>query len=331
MLSLPLICAGILAFVVFVYVILDGFDLGIGILYPFIHDKASRDIMMNSVAPVWDGNETWLVLGAAMLYGAFPIAYSTLLPTLYIPILIMLAALIFRGVAFEFRFKAHKSQLIWDVAFSIGSTLATFAQGIILGTFVQGYGAPLINTNPYEWLTPFSLLSGVALICGYALLGATWLISKTTDTLQDKMYFAAKILLPFILIFIGAVSIWTPLISETVWTRWFSIPNIFYLAPLPIATLIAGITSWRILKKPYERLPFYLTISVFLFCYIGFCISAWPYIIPHSVTIWDAASNPGAMKFILIGISILLPTLIGYTFYSYYIFRGKTVAESGYH
>jgi cytochrome d ubiquinol oxidase subunit II len=331
MLDLPLIFAGLLAFIIIMYVILDGFDLGIGILFPYVANARQRDQMMNSIAPVWDGNETWLVFGGSILYGAFPIVYSTLLPTLYIPLTIMLAALVFRGVAFEFRFKAHRSQIIWDIAFAAGSTIAAFCQGVVLGTFVQGYDpSALSNGASYAWLTPFSLLSGIALVFGYALLGATWLIGKTTSDLQEKMFHTAKILLPIILLFIGIVSIWTPMISPYVWQRWFTMPNTLYLSILPLTSIVIAIFAWRALWQRREYLPFYLTITLFLLCYAGFGISAWPYLIPHQVTIWQAASNRSSLLFLLIGVSILLPILLSYSFYAYRVFHGK-VSHEGYH
>lgn len=322
-LDLAFVWAVILSFVVIMYVILDGFDLGIGILFPWMKEEAHRDIMMNTVVPVWDGNETWLVLGGACLYGAFPLAYSTLLPTLYMPITLMLAALIFRGVAFEFRFKAEQSKWLWNLAFSLGSTLAAFCQGVILGTFVMGYTA---QQSAYEWLTPFSLMTGVAVVAGYALLGATWLIAKTTADLQNIMYRYAKWLLLVVAIFMIIVSIWTPLAYERIWQRWFSLPNFFYLLPLPLLTAIAFISNAIALNKRYEKLPFVLSISLFIFAYIGFCISDWPYIIPHRVTIAEAAAPDSSLTFLLIGMSILLPVLLAYTCYSYNVFKGKVTA-----
>jgi cytochrome d ubiquinol oxidase subunit II len=330
--DLPLVWVGLLAFIIIVYVILDGFDLGIGILFFYANSTLERDTMMNSIAPIWDGNETWLVMGGSCLYGVFPVAYSLLLPILYIPLLIMVAALIFRGVAFEFRFKAEKAKLLWDIAFSAGSTIAAFSQGIILGTFVQGYDKnSLASAVPYQWLTTFSLMSGVALVFGYALLGATWLIGKTTGELQEKMFKIAKILLPLILLFIGIVSVWTPLMDPFIWHRWFKLPNLYYLSPLPLLTLYIAILTWHHLNQHREKTPFYLVIFIFLLCYIGFGISAYPYIIPHSVTIWEAASNRSSLLFILVGTLILLPVLICYTLYSYHIFRGKISDETGYH
>lgn len=331
MFNLPFIWAALIASFVIIYVILDGFDLGIGILYPWVRSHSDRDIMMNSVAPFWDGNETWLVLGGASLYAAFPIAYSTLLSTLYMPIMIMLAALIFRGVAFEFRFKSQRTRLIWDLAFSLGSFTAAFMQGLILGTFVLGYGNSPAGNTPYIWITPFSLTTGVAVVCGYAMLGSTWLINKTHSHLQIVMFNAAKVLLPLIAGFVVIVSLWTPFTDPTLINIWFKYPNALYLAPLPIVTfLLIGIT-WISLIRRYEKLPFVLTIGVFILCYIGFGISSWPYIVPRTITIWQAAANDKSLRFILVGALILLPVLISYTFYSYYIFRGKVDTETGYH
>jgi cytochrome d ubiquinol oxidase subunit II len=331
---LPLIWAIIMAFAVIMYVILDGFDLGIGILFPWIPSKEHRDLMINSVAPLWDGNETWMVLGGATLYGAFPLAYSLLLPMLYMPIMIMLAALIFRGVAFEFRFKAHRSRFVWDIAFWAGSTMAAFCQGLILGTFIVGYTPPAnLATEVLSpaWLTPFSLMTGVAVIIGYALLGATWLIMKTEGELQNNMYNAAKTLLVVITFFLAAVSIWTPFIHPAIMERWFSTPNFYYLLPLPIVTGFIVIYASYSLFKRYEKLPFALSIALFLLCYIGLCISSWPYLVPRSITFWQAASSPSSLKFLLVGAIILLPTLLAYSIYSYRVFRGKVSLEHGYH
>jgi cytochrome bd ubiquinol oxidase subunit II len=316
--------AVIISLIIMMYIILDGFDLGIGILFTWIKDHHYRDIMMSSVTPIWDGNETWLVFGAAALYASFPLAYSTLLPTLYIPIAIMLAALIFRGVAFEFRFKAHKTRFIWDIAFTIGSTLAAFMQGIILGTFVTGYGSTLpIPYGAYHWFTPFNIMVGIAVICGYALLGATWLIIKTSNQLQTQMYKIAFVLLVAVTLFLGIVSIWTPLHENFIRERWFTLPNFYYLLPLPCITAILILYTFYCLKKRHEMLPFILTILLFLLAYIGFCISSWPYIVPRLMTFWDAAANPVSLKFSLIGAAILLPILMIYTVYAYRVFRGK--------
>lgn len=323
---LTVILAGVVAFAIIAYVILDGFDLGIGILYGWTDDPKQRDVMMRSIIPVWDGNETWLVLGGATLYGAFPEAYSTLLPTLYLPVILMLAALIFRGVSFEFIHAAYKSKFLWTFFFTFGSTLAAFCQGVALGTFVQGYtyaDGTIITNSDYHWLTPFSLTCGIAVVIGYTLLGATWLIAKTEGELQNKMFSLGKKLLIITGLFMICVSLWTPRIDPTITSRWFSMPNMLYLAPIPLLTLVVYWFNWRALKQRRDFLPFYLSIAIFLLAYLGFAISVWPNVIPHSVTIWDAAAPVKAQKFILVGISILLPVLIAYTLYSYYVFKGK--------
>ncbi|MFZ0219009.1 MAG: cytochrome d ubiquinol oxidase subunit II [Candidatus Aquirickettsiella sp.] len=316
--------ATIISLIIMMYVLLDGFDLGVGILFPWIKQSDYRDIMMSTIVPVWDGNETWLVFGAAALYAAFPIAYGILLPTIYMPIMILLIALIFRGVAFEFRFKAHKSQFVWDIAFAAGSILAAFIQGIILGTFVTGYGSHLpLSHAAYHWLTPFTIFTGVAVVCGYALLGATWLIIKTEGELQVRMFKAAKVLLAMVAFFLVSVSIWTPIVEPQVMHRWFSLPNFYYLSPLPILTILIVFYNFYCLYKQKERLPFILTIGLFVFSYTGFCISAWPYIIPHALPVWEAAAPPSTLKFILVGAAVILPILLIYTVYSYHVFRGK--------
>lgn len=327
---LPLIWAGIIGFVIIMYVLLDGFDLGIGILYPFFKDNHHRDIMMSTVAPVWDGNETWMVLGGASLYGAFPMAYSILLPVLYLPILIMLAALIFRGIAFEFRFKAEKSQFLWNLSFAGGSIIAAFAQGLILGTYLQGYASDQAFIAGYPWISGFSIMTGIAVVFGYALLGATWLIGKTVGDLQEKLYSAAKVALIGVAIFVAIVSLWTPYLDPTIKERWFSLPNFFYLLPLPIVTAIIVLILWSCLEKRKEYPPFYLSIVVFILSYIGLIISIWPNIVPHNITIWEAASPPSSQIFILVGVVILLPILLAYTAYSYRVFRGKVIKAEHY-
>jgi len=316
--------AVIISFIIMMYVLLDGFDLGIGILFPWIKQGQYRDIMMSSVIPVWDGNETWLVFGAAALYAAFPMAYSILLPTLYMPIMILLVSLIFRGVAFEFRFKAQRSQFIWDIAFAAGSTVAAFTQGVILGTFVKGYGDHLpLAHSAYQWLTPFSIFTGLAVVCGYALLGATWLIVKTEGPLQEQFYNVAKPLLGVVAFCLVVVSIWTPLVDPRIMQRWFSLPNFFYLSPLPLLAIVVVAVNSYCLHIHQEKTPFVLSMGLFILAYIGFCISAWPYIIPHVIPVWEAAAAPSTLKFMLVGTCVLLPVLLIYTIYSYHVFRGK--------
>lgn len=328
---LPFIFAGLLAFIVLMYVILDGFDLGIGILFPFTTSERERDQMMNSVAPVWDGNETWLVFGAAMLYGAFPLVYGLLLPILYMPIMLMLIGLIFRGVSFEFRFKAESSKPLWNWIFALSSITATFFQGIVLGCFVQGFpineAALTINETP--WLTPFSLLTGIALIAGYGLLGATWMLFKCEGRLQKKMVHYAKGLLVLVSFFLVFVSVWTPLHSAEIFRRWYSFPNILLLSPLPLITALMVYLTWKSLKAGNERRPFLFSIVIFLCAYCGIAISVYPYLIPHQLTLWEAAAPNSTLIFILVGVALMLPVLLAYTIYAYYVFRGKS--SHGYH
>jgi cytochrome d ubiquinol oxidase subunit II len=332
-LDLPLIWAGIIALGVIMYVIMDGFDLGIGILFPFTRNDSDRDVMVNSVAPVWDGNETWLILGGAGLFAAFPIAYAVLLPAFYLPLIVMLLALIFRGVAFEFRFKSLKNKHWWDRAFSWGSMAATFAQGIVLGSFIQGIEVVdrAYQGSALAWLTPFALFCGLALMAGYAMLGAAWLIGKTEGDLQlwciEKMRLASLLTL----LAVGLVSIWTPLIHEEIAGRWFAWPEILYLSPVPVLVVLTGWRLYVALERREHWTPFLLTLALFLLSYAGLAISLFPYVIPPAITIYDAASPPESLSFLLIGVAPLLPIILGYTFYNYWVFRGKVTAETGYH
>jgi len=331
--DLTLIWAGIIAFGVFMYVLMDGFDLGVGILFPFAPDDDSRDLMMNSVAPIWDGNETWLVLGGAGLLAAFPLAYAVLLPALYFPVLLMLVALIFRGVAFEFRFKARTSRHLWDKAFHWGSLLATFAQGVILGGFIGGFQVEgrHFAGGMFDWLKPFAIMTGLGLITGYALLGATWLIMKTEDALQRWAYDRARQLLFAVLAFILLVSLWTPLTDAAIAERWFSWPNIALLSPVPLLTALLAFGLWQSIEQRREVMPFVCTMGLFLLSYSGLAISLWPFVIPRTVTIWEAASAPGSQAFLLVGVALMLPATLAYTAYSYWVFRGKVRREVGYH
>ncbi len=326
---ITLVLVSIVAFAIIMYVFLDGFDLGIGILFPWIASEKDRNIMIASVLPVWDGNETWLVLGGATLYGAFPMVYSFVLPTLYMPIIIMLAALIFRGVSFEFIHNARSTRILWVFFFCLGSTIAAFCQGIILGTFVQGFNFEngQVIVLDYQWLTPFSMMTGLAVVFGYAYLGSSWLILKTTGALQESMFHRSKILLLIVGLFMITVSLWTPFIDPQVTAFWLSVPNSFYLAVLPLLTLFTFIKIWFALDKKKEQQPFYLGFLLFLLPYLGFVLSVWPYIIPRQITLWDAAAPLKAQLFILVGMVILLPVLIGYTLYSYIVFRGKITDE----
>lgn len=332
--ALPLIWVIIIATGVAVYVILDGFDLGIGILFAFSRGREHRDLMMNSVAPVWDGNETWLVMGGAGLLAAFPAAYSILLSALYVPLMFMLTALIFRGISFEFRFKAHRSRFLWDIAFSAGSFLAAFCQGMTLGAVIQGIkvAGGQYAGGLYDWLSPFTVLTGLAVVVGYALLGATWLIMKTEGELQARSYRAAQRILPLMLLAIVGVSIWTPFLQPAIRARWFSIPNFYYLSQVPFITFLVAVACWYTLKRArHAHAPFLCGIGLFLLSYIGLIISIWPYIVPRAITFKEAASPASSQLFLLVGFIIVMPFIIGYTVMGYRIFSGKVRVGEGYH
>jgi cytochrome d ubiquinol oxidase subunit II len=332
-LDLPLIWASIIVIGVVMYVLLDGFDLGVGILFPFLPTDQDRDVAMSSVAPIWDGNETWLVLGGAGLFAAFPLAYAVILPGTYLPLLIMLLGLIFRGVAFEFRFKAETSRHLWDNAFHYGSLAATVAQGLVLGTFIQGFEVEdrQFVGSMLDWLTPFTLMTGAALIAGYALLGATWLIMKTEGPLQDRCYRLARGLLLAVLAFVGIVSLWTPLLDPEIAQRWFSWPNLAYLSPVPVVTALVVLALWRALARRREVLPFVLSLGLFLLSFLGLGISLWPNVIPPDISIWEAAAPPETQIFVLVGVLPLLPVILAYTAFTYFVFRGKVRPGEGYH
>jgi cytochrome d ubiquinol oxidase subunit II len=324
---------GLLGLAVFYYVVFDGFDLGVGILYGLAPDETSRSTVMNSIAPIWDGNETWLIFGGLGLLAAFPLAFAIIIPAVYFPILIMLLALVFRGVAFEFRFKRPALRRFWDRAFCGGSALATFAQGIVLGTFIQGFkvdGRHFAGTS-FDWVTPFALLTGGALMFGYTLLGAAWLILKTEGDLQQWARRAARICLVAVLIAILAVSIWTPIADARIAQRWFSWPNIAFLAPVPVITLLVAIAEWYALNQKHEMWPFIGAVGLFLLSFIGIAISLWPMIVPYHYTLWQAASSESTQAFLLIGTLFLLPIILMYTAWSYWVFRGKVRGDMGYH
>ena len=330
---LPVIWAAIIGCTVAMYVILDGFDLGIGILFPFAAGERERDQMMNSVAPFWDGNETWLVLGGAGLMVAFPLAYSIILPAFYLPVIIMLLALVFRGVAFEFRWLGVSSKPHWTFAFAAGSTLAAFCQGVILGGLIEGIKVQngAFAGGAFDWATPFAVMCGLGLVAGYALLGATWLIMKTEGNIEDRARPTAQVLLIVVLIFMAIVSLWTPLAFERIAGRWFSFPNILFLWWVPAATALVAFAAWRAIASGHEALPFLATIALFLLGYLGLLISNFPYIVPPSLTIWQAAAAPATQVFMLMGTLVMLPIIFGYTIFVYWIFSGKLREGEGYH
>lgn len=332
-LDLPLIWGVLIATAVFLYVLLDGFDLGCGILFPFAPSDKCRNKIMNSIAPFWDGNETWLVLGGGGLFAAFPVAYAILMPALYLPVILMLIGLIFRGVAFEFRFKTEgKDRKLWDISFHGGSLLAAFMQGVILGNFVQGVEVTdrAFSGGPLDWANGFAMVTGVALVFGYALIGATWLIWKCEGETQNWARRVANYVFAFVLLGMGIVSLCMPFIDERISNLWFSTPNIFLLAPVPLLTLGAFFVLWRDLHSSREVRPFLLTIAVFLLGYIGLGISMFPWVVPFSFTIWDAAAVSTSQSILLVGTVIFLPIILAYTAYSYYVFRGKTSDQSYY-
>lgn len=330
--DLTTIWAGIIGFAVFAYVVMDGFDLGIGILFPAFSVGEERDHSMNSIAPVWDGNETWLVLGGGGLFAAFPLAYAIILPATYPLMIAMLLGLVFRGVAFEFRWRDPRHRAFWDMAFSLGSILAAFAQGMTLGAILQGIR---VENDAYaggwlDWLSPFSLLTGAAVVVGYALLGATWLIWKTEGSTQQR---ARNLALPLglaTLAVLGAVSAATPFLTYDYWRRWFAMPGVLLTAQVPLLVAICAATFFWSLKRGAERLPFLMALGFFFLGFVGLGISIYPYVVPRTVTIWDAAAPLESQLFMLVGAVVIIPIILAYTGWAYWVFRGK-VGTHGYH
>jgi cytochrome bd ubiquinol oxidase subunit II len=314
------------------YVVMDGFDLGVGILFSFAPSDADRDLMMNSIAPIWDGNETWLVLAGTLLIAAFPLAYATLLPAFYVPLVLLLFALIFRGLALEFRFRARRFRYVWGWAFSGGSILAGFCQGVILGAFLDGVpvrdGA--FSGETFDFVSPFAVVCGFCLVAGYALLGATWLFFKTAGTTGDLGRRAARPALLVSVSFIGLVSLWTPLTHAQIAHRWFSWPNIGFLWPVPIVTAFITYVIWRELAGNHEARPFLLSIALFLLAFLGLGISVWPYAVPYTATLWESASSEPTLEFVGVGVAVTMPITLAYLAYAHWVFRGKTKAGSGY-
>jgi cytochrome d ubiquinol oxidase subunit II len=329
---LPEIWAFIIAFAVFAYVVMDGFDLGIGILFPFLKVGTERDTAMNSIAPVWDGNETWLVLGGGGLMAVFPLAYAIILPALYAPIIAMLLALVFRGVAFEFRWRDPRHRPAWDVAFTLGSSVAALAQGITLGALLQGIHVEgrAYAGGWWDWLTPFSLLTGASVLAGYALLGATWIVMRTEGDLNKRGFHLARPLAFLTLGAIGTVSLATPFLQGEYWRRWFEMPGIIAAAPVPLLVGVSALMLLRALARGDERAPFLLTLGLFAMCFLGLGVSIFPDIVPGAVTIREAAAPDDSLAFVLMGAIVLIPLILTYTAWSYWVFRGK-VGEHGYH
>lgn len=335
-LDLTVIWAFLIAFAVLVYVVLDGFDLGLGILFGAERRKEDRDVMMNTVAPVWDGNETWLVLGGGGLFAAFPLAYALILPALYAPLIAMLLALIFRGVAFEFRWRTTRWRGVWDIAFIGGSIVAAMSQGIALGALLQGIDIDKANRSYsggwWDWLTPFSVTVGVAVVVGYMLLGATWLVMKTSGPLQERMRHRAWIYGVLTVIFIGVVSLWTPFLQEGYYSRWFTGWQVILAGVVGVSVLALAAGMFLSLRvHAHEYWPFLLALGMFILSFVGLGVSMFPYIVPTSVTIYEAAAPRNAQIFMLVGASVLIPIILSYTAYAYWVFRGKVDVDSGYH
>ncbi|MDX2158779.1 MAG: cytochrome d ubiquinol oxidase subunit II [Hyphomicrobiaceae bacterium] len=333
MLDLAFVWAMLIAFAVFAYVVLDGFDLGMGLIFPLLRTREERDLAMTSVAPVWDGNETWLVLGGGGLLAVFPLAYAVLMTALYPLVIAMLVGLILRGVAFEFRWKSQAHRWLWDIAFAGGSLLAALAQGMMLGAIVKGIA---VEGRAYaggwlDWLTPFSLLTGFSLVIGYALLGVGWLLIKTDGPLRESAFRLAMPLAVGLVAAVALVSAWTPFLDADFMRRWLSWPTIVYVAPVPLLTALSAWWLWASIAARREREPFLATLALFLLSYIGLGISLYPYVVPHTITIWDAAAPDASLGFLLIGAVVLVPLILAYTGYAYWVFRGKVRLGDGYH
>lgn len=333
MLELSFIWAGIIAFAVLTYVILDGFDLGVGILFPFAEGEREKATMMNSIAPIWDGNETWLVMGGGGLFAVFPLAYAVVMPALYMPITLMLLALIFRGVAFEYRWRTERWKPVWDMAFFGGSIIAAFMQGIALGALVQGITVAdrAYAGGWWDWLSVFSILTGFAVVVGYALLGSTWIILKTEGDLQLQMQKRARWFGAGTLCFIGVVSLLTPFQDPEYFNRWFNLPGSVFSVLMPAAVLTAAWALFSGLNKGRDGQPFLAAISIFVLCFIGIGISFYPNIVPPSLTIVEAAAPDKSLRFALVGTVVLVPIILAYTAYAYWVFRGKIDPDEGYH
>ena len=330
--DLTTIWASVIAFAVFMYVVLDGFDLGIGILFPVFGSGDERSEAMNAIAPVWDGNETWLVLGGGGLFAAFPLAYAIILPATYPLIIAMLLGLVFRGVAFEFRWRDPRHERFWDFAFFAGSLVAALSQGMILGALLQGI---VIEGRSYaggrlDWLSPYSLLTGAGVVVGYALLGATFLAIKSRGAVEDHAFRLAKRAALGTLLLMGAVSLATPFLFSQYWDRWFQMPNLLFASQVPLLSAILFFALFRSLAKRQTYVPFLLTLGLFALGMAGLGISMWPYVVPDSVTIWQAAAPERSQVFMLVGVAIIMPLILAYTGWAYWVFRGK-VSDEGYH
>ena len=317
----------ILGFAIFMYTLLDGFDLGIGILFPWFDNKEERDHLMRSISHVWDGNETWLVFGGVILFAAFPSAYAMITSTFYLPIMLMLFALIFRGVAFEYRFKSDTSTKWWDIAFSGGSTIAAFCQGLILGAVVEGIPANASESNSLIWLTPFAILTGFAVMAGYALLATSYLYMKSRGEIQLRVAKQGRLLLILVIIAMGVVSIWTLIDQPAIRERWFDGMNLIWLSPLPLASALLSYIAWNSFasdhKAKHESWPFWCSAGLFLLGFAGLVVGLFPYLVPRQMTLWEAAAPDSSLSFLIYGVVIFLPLICAYTLWGYRVFAGK--------
>jgi len=324
--------AAVVAFCVVVYVLADGFDLGVGILFLVAPRDEDRDLMMASIEPVWDGNETWLVMGGTLLLATFPAGYYVLLPAFYLPIVFMLFALILRGIAFEFRLQTTGFRWVWDLAFAGGSILAALCQGFVLGGLIGGVAMQggAFAGGPFDFLSVLGVACGVGLVGGYALLGAGWLIWKTdggTQVFGREVARAALILTAAMMAIVSAWSAWT---VPEVAARWFAWPNVALLAPVPVVTVLVLATIWRRLWRGPEAGAFLLGLAVFVLGFVGLVVSLWPYVVPRHVTVWDGISDPQSLAFIGVGVLVVLPVVLAYQGHAYWVFRGKTRHPEGY-
>lgn len=331
-LDLTMLTAMTVVFALFLYVVMDGFDLGLAMLFPAMR-REDRDVMVNSIAPVWDGNETWLVLGGGAVMAGFPKAYAVLMPALYVPIILMLLGLVFRGVAFEFRARSIRRGHWWDWAFFSGSVVAAAMQGIALGAVLQGVRVQdgAYAGGWFDWLTPFTLLTGAGVIVAYLLLGAGWLILKTEGHLRDDAYRLARPLLFAVLAAIVAVSLATPFLHGEYWRRWFTWPTVALAAPVPLLVGLVALALIRALAARRDRWPFILTLALFALCFAGLGISMFPWIVPGALTIHDAAAPEKSQRFLMTGVVLMIPVILAYTGYAYWVFRGKVDPQAGYH
>lgn len=331
-LDLATVWAFLIAFAVLMYVVMDGFDLGIGILFPAFAVGEERDQAMNAIAPVWDGNETWLILGGGGLFAAFPLAYAIIMPATYPLVIAMLLGLIFRGVAFEFRWRDPRHRRFWDFAFTAGSTAAAFSQGVILGALVQGIS---VTGRAYaggwlDWLTPYSLLTGAGTVAGYALLGACWLAIKVEGRAENHAYRLARTAAVATLLLLGTVSAATPFLDFRYREAWFDWPQVLFSAQVPLLVLLVSAGLFWSLHRRRTYLPFLFSLALFLLGMAGLGVSMYPWIVPQSVTIWQAAAPERSQVFMLVGTAVIMPVILAYTGWAYWVFRGKVGAE-GYH